>query len=732
MGRCQAPQREGDGNLMATAPLEYTDDTATQADPLALLTEISQSHGDISHLLDEQALATLGSNVVRDYERDISDRQEWEDIVVAALADAAQGEKELDEGLPAYRQSHVNFPILTVAAQQFNARAYPAICKSGNMVRVKVIGSDKGRPAIDPQTGKPAMQPDPAAPPVQPGMNGTPPIGHNGGPPMVPVWEIEPGAKTRRANRVADYLNVYVEYRMDDWEEDTDAMLYQMAIVGCGFRKLWWANGKQCAAYVPALDLIVPVKAKSLKTTPRITERIHDVYPYQIRQRQLRGEYRQVELPQIGEDDEAPRLLLEQHRLIDMDEDGLDEPYIVTVDYETSQVMKIEANFAPDDVKLDEQGQPVEITRGQFYIKYPFLPNPKGEFYDIGFGHLLNQLGDIIDTTINQMFDAGHAQIAGGGFMASGVRLQGNGQTNTLRWMPGEYKTVGTSGQILRDGIYERTFPGASPIMFQLLEMILGAAKDISSVKDIITGEGSNNGQVGTTLALIEQGLTVFTAIYKRVYRSLGEEFSLIYDNLGKYGGEEIAKDYDKVLDDPKADFAKDFAESDMDVKPVADPTSVTKMQRVAKAQALLNFRGQGLNDLVIDRRALEALDVEDIDEIMPDPKAPPPPAAVAELEKTQSETAKNNANAEYYKAQVAKIGADVGHQLGASEGGSDDTGRLPDMEAAPGDQMGLPGAGDGGAGAEGGLGGGIMGAGGQQPGPASGAQDAGGGLSVA
>jgi chaperonin GroES len=715
---------------MASQPIMPEDQPQPDA-PQSFLEAVALRHGDISDLLEEDELTKLGADVVRDYDRDLSDRGEWEVIVTKALEDAAQGKRELEDDLPAYRLSHVNFPILTVAAQQFNARAYPAICKSGAIVRVRVIGKDKGRAQKGPD-GKPVMQPDPnaqpAAPmpaPTQPGMNGTPPIGHNGGPPMVPVWEIEPGAKTKRADRVSDYLNIYVEYRMDDWEEDTDVMLYQMAIVGCGFRKLWWANGKQCAAYVPALDLVVPIAAKSLKTTPRITERMADVYPYQIRQRMASKEYRTVELPQVGEDEEAPRLFLEQHRLIDLDKDGLDEPYIVTVDHETSTVMKIEANFSPDDVKVDEQGEPTEIKRGRFYIKYGFLPNPKGHFYDIGFGHLLNQLGDVIDTTINQMFDAGHAQIAGGGFLGSGVRLQGNGQNNTLRWQPGEYKTVNASGQALRDGIYERTFPAASPIMFQLLELILGAAKDISSVKDIITGEGSNNGQVGTTLALIEQGLTVFTAIYKRVYRSLGEEFGLVYENLGKYGDETVAADYDKVLDDPEADFAKDFSESDMDVKPFADPSSVTKMQRVAKAQALLGFRGQGLNDMEIDRTALEALDVEDIDKYFPDPGAPPPPAAIAELQKTQSETAKNLAQADYYKAQTAAKGAEVGHLVGESEGGGADAGiegGLPDMAGESGDQMGLPGAQSGGSGAEGGMDGGLMGAPPVQPGAVAGA----------
>jgi chaperonin GroES len=650
---------------------------------LDLLSQIASMEGNIADLFDEQKLTEIGMRCVEDYERDLGDRSDWEAIVTRALKEAAQGEKVLDIPLPEWRMSNKNFPILTVAAQQFNARAYPAICKSGSIVKVQVVGSDKGRPVIGPD-GQQAFQ---VGQNIVPATQLQQLVGEaeqeaaQAGQPVPPIepqpaWEIPPGAKSKRANRVADYLNIYVEYRMDDWEEDTDAMLYQMAIVGCAFRKLWWdaEQGKQCAAFVPALNLVVPKDAKSLKTTPRITEKMPDVYPYQISQRMASGEYRRVDLPSMGEDKEAPRLLLEQQCLWDLDGDGLEEPYIVTVDKETSQVLRIVANFGPEQVMLDAEGMPVRIDRGRFYVKYPFLPNPEGDFYDIGFAHLLSKVGPILDATLDAMFDATSAQVAGGGFIASGLRLQGNGQTNTLRWRPGEYKTVNASGASLREAIYERTFPGASPIMYQLFELMLGAAKEITSIKDVVTGDASNQGQVGTTLALIEQGLAVFTAIYKRVYRALGEEFGLIYENLGRYGGEIVAEDYDRVLDDPAADFAKDFSENDMDIKPVADPTSVTKMQRTAKAQLILQTSAgnPAVDQREMLRRIYEAADIEDIDALLPppDPNAPPPPEAV----KIMSEAEKNKAQTALYEAQAAQIGFGLGRDAGeAANGGSEE-----------------------------------------------------------
>jgi chaperonin GroES len=270
-------------------------------------------------------------------------------------------------------------------------------------------------------------------------------------------------------------------------------------------------------------------------------------------------------------------------------------------------------------------------------------------------------MGGVIDTAINQMVDAGTAQTAGGGWIASGVRLQGSKRSGNIAYEPGKYTVVDVPGAVLKDGIIERTYPAPSPVMYQILELMLGAAKDISSVKDVMTGEASNTGQVGTTLALIEQGLQVFTAIYKRVYRSLKEEYQLLFDNIGKYADEKIAKDYQEVLDDPNADFAADFNATDMDIRPVSDPASVTKMQAMARAQFLMTFvAAPGVNPQAIYKRAWEAADVEDIDELlMPVPQGPSP-LEQADLEKTGSETVKNIASAEKMRveAEATKLDA--------------------------------------------------------------------------
>ncbi|NYD88761.1 hypothetical protein [Sphingomonas melonis] len=673
-------------DVLADEPAEAV--IADEPDQIMKLLMLARSTGDISGYWLPEALTKLGADVVQDYTTDDADRADWKRIVEKAQKSAAQ-EARGQKDYPWNRASNVHYPLLTVAATQFNARAYPAIVKGDEAVAVKVVGADKGRPQMA-QTPQ-GIMPIPAL-----GPDGQPVMGPDGQPQI--QWAVPPGAKATRAARVRDYLNTVLFYREKDWESDTDALLLQLPIDGCAFRKRWYDTEKQeqRSALVSALRIVVPSGARSIETTPRLTEEIPDVYPYQIAERMRSGFYRDITLNPEGETSEAPRLLLEQHRLIDVDGDGLPEPYIVTVDHATSKVLRVEANFSAADVSVDDSGRALSIARGKFYIKYSFFPHPQGKFYDIGLGHLLEQIGDVVNTAINQLIDAGHAQVAGGGFIASGIRLQGNGRTSTLRFAPGEYKTVnGVTGDQLRNGIYERTFPGPSQVMVSILDMMLSAARDISSVKDVITGDASNNGQVGTTLALIEQGLQVFTAIYKRIYRALREEYALLFENISKFGGERAARDYAEVLDDEAADFTADFNESDMDIRPVSDPASVTRMQKMARAQFVWGIAAQ--NPLIDQKEALrrvfEAADVEDFDKLFAAPQQPDPQqqalalaGAQGAIEKTASETARNNASAVKHQADALATAFDTGMKAGGAN--DPDAGGLPGVAGGPGDAM--------------------------------------------
>lgn len=536
---------------------------------------------ELSGVLSESELTTIGMEVVRDWQQDRDENKVWRDQVQKAL-DAASQEPAGEKTFPWKGAANVKYPLLSIATQQFSARAYPALVKGDEAILVKTFGADPE------------------------------------------------GRKKARAKRVADYLNYVLFYKVEDWEGDTDSLLNQLPSTGTCFRKVYYdaLDQKYCIRLVPALRLTVPITAKTLETSPRITEDF-DQFPNDIARMKKAGLYRDVVLVESAEDEQAPRVILEQHRLMDLDEDGIDEPYIVTVDEQTAQVLRIERAFDEEDVEFSD-ADILSIKRWQPYVKYAFLRDPKGRFYEIGFGHLLGPIMEVVNSIINQSLDAGAAQAAGGGFIAAELRLQGAGQNGRLLFEPGKYKTTNTPGAALKDAIYERTFPGPSEVLFKLLGMIMEAAKDVASVNDAITGDAARSAPVGTTLALIEQGQQVFNAIFKRFYRGARTEYQKFAECVRRYGD---PADYVTFLDDEAADFDADFEEAGMDIRPVADPSAVTQQQRIAKSQMILSLAGTGqVNPQVATKQALEAINADDIDGLMTMPKAEPPPGAMEQL----------------------------------------------------------------------------------------------------
>jgi chaperonin GroES len=647
---------------------------ASAPSPQEKLMTLAQSTANLAEAMDEQALTELGAKVVEDYEKDKASRKEWEDMASEMLAAASQDKPAEAKDTPWKSASNVNIPLLTIAALQWNARMYPAAIKGDEAILCKVVGQDNGVSMKGPD-GHPMVmmngQPVPAMvgfQAQQAAMAQQPQVGPDGQPvpPQAPpppqiAWSIPPGAKASRARRVSEYLNTTIFYRMEAWEADTDALMTQLPIVGCAFRKVWWTKGAQ-SAFVPALRLIVNENVRSLDTAPRITEEMPERYPFEIACKQREGLYRQCDLGISEDEEDKPRLLLEQYRYADLDEDGYDEPYIVTVDKESREVLRVEANFSPRDIEWGPDGKPVKINAGKFYVKYGFFPHPQGKFYDIGLGHLLKHIGAGANTLLNQLIDAGSAAVAGGGFIASGLRLQGRAGRNVIRFGPGEYKTVEASADDLRKAIYERTLPQVSPVSFQVLDFIMGFAREIAGIKDILTGQAAPTAPVGTVLAQIEQGLQVFNATAKRFFRAAREEYELLFEKTGRYGDEATAKDYLNVLDDPQANFAQDFNADDIDIRPVSDPSAVTRMQKMAKAQYLQSQAeliaqvGGDMRELV--RRSLEAADIEDIDKLLPPPQ-PPPPNPVEEMQVValQAKANKDNAHADKATAEAQAVG---------------------------------------------------------------------------
>ncbi len=531
-------------------------------------------------LTDEQYNA-LSHSVMQGLEIDEESREKWMTRTERAMELAMQ-EKE-DKNFPWAGASNIKFPLLTTAAIQFAARAYPAIVRNKNVVIGEVNGDDQGRLAIDPRTGGPVADPQ-----------------------GQPVYEVKPGEKKERADRVARHMSWQLLNEMGEWEEDTDKLMHLLPIEGCAFRKTWFdpVLGRNRSEMIRAKNLVVNHRAVSLETAPRISHRFW-LYPYEVEERMRSGTYRDVELGNTSEDDQEPRELVEQHCRFDLDEDGYDEPIIVTVDRETREVLRVVVNFEHQDIELS-RGKIARIEPTRHFTKYSFIPSPDGGFYDIGFGYLLDPLNEAINSTINQMTDAGTLQNTGGGFIGSGLRIKAGDKSFRL----GEYKRVDAMGGSIRDNIIPMNWPGPSPVLFSLLGMLVDAAKDITSVKDVMTGDAGPSNEAATrTLARIEQGMKVFSSIYKRIYRSLRLEYRKLFRLNGLYLNPET---YFTLLDEPEAVGPEDYNAADLDIAPAADPAMVSDMQRMALAEFKMQFMNDPYFDpLKVRQDILEAMGID-------------------------------------------------------------------------------------------------------------------------
>lgn len=602
-----------------------------QESPLQLLQQFVDAD-NICDLLDRDELGKIGQRVIQEFEIDRGSRGDWDDRMKDAM-DLALQVKE-NKTFPWPNAANVKYPLVTTAAIQFNARAYPAIVPGKDIVKCKVNGDDSGifevipgpdgQPQMDPQTGQPLTN-----------------------------VVVEPGAKQKRADRVGRHMSWQLGDQMEEWEPDTDRLLVVLPIVGVVFRKTYFDSnkGRNCSQMVLPNRLYVDYDAASLEDAPRITQEF-ELYPHQITERIRSGMYKEFDFVAKAEDHDAPHTFYEQHRLLDLDDDGYPEPYVVTVHEESQEVCRIVARFYAENVKINQRGEIEKIKPIHYFTKYGFIPNPESAIYDLGFGSLLNPINETVNTIINQMLDAGTLQNAGGGFIGGGLGMKGG----TMRFRPGEYKPLkGTTGKIA-DNIYHMQHSGPSAVLFNLLGLLIEAGKEIASIKDVLTGDSQGaNASPTTTIAMIEQGMAAFTAIFKRVHRSLKTELAKVYDLNRRYLENE---EYFDFQDNQEAVAREDYAE-DYDVKPVSDPTVVTDMQKMAKAQILQGFFNDPyMNQMELRKRFLDAANIEDADNLVQEPPQQGPPMAdqikamelelegMVQKEKLPSEIAKNIAAA--------------------------------------------------------------------------------------
>jgi chaperonin GroES len=573
------------------------------------------SSPNIAELLDEHALNTLGERVVSEFNLDKESRSMWEQRVEEAMKLALQVAEA--KSFPWSGASNVKFPLITIAALQFHSRAYPALVPSGELVK----------------------------------------IDHDVNTNQDPEIQAENAARNKRVQKHMSYQLLKED---ECWESEMDKVLITVPIVGCAFKKTYWDFNEDHpkSENVLAKDFVVSYWTKSLKDCDRQTHILY-LSTNDVLSRQRRGLWLDVKLgrpilqpsdnltiaqdKQQGTEDYntdsgTPYEFLEQHRWEDLDGDGYKEPYIITVHRPSKQVVRVVANYFESSIKRNNKDEIVNIKPESYFTKYSFIPSPDGGYYDIGFGILLGPLNESINTIINQLIDTGTMSNTAGGFLSRGIKVRGG----NYNFAPLEWKHVDSTGEDLAKGIYPLPVREPSQVLFTLLTTLVNYGERIVGSTDIMVGENvGQNTPATTSQTMVDQGMKVFSGIFKRIYRALNEEVRKIYRLNQLYLTDEYKFAGNVVL-------ASDYSDSATDLRPAADPQVISDTQRLLQAEALkaTALSVPGFNIYNVMRRYLEAMKVPNIEEILPDPQGPnalpqPGPDVKVQVEQIKAEERK-------------------------------------------------------------------------------------------
>lgn len=588
----------------------------------------------------EADLGSIGNHVWESYASDLASRSGWERRSSAGMDLAMQIAKA--KTFPWPNCSNVAFPLVTIAALQFHARAYPAIISGTEVVKCRT------------------------------GYEPTP-------------------ERTAIAEAVGKYMSYQVLEQDTAWEEGHDRLLLNYAIVGCAFVKTYYSTRARSntSELVLAQDLVVNYFAKSIDTA-RCKTHIIPTYRNEVLEgiRSDSPKFRDVSQapwflenaqpltpPEPRDGTTAPQpssstpfTFLEQHTWLDLDDDGYEEPYIVTIEEKSRAVVRIVARFERDeDITYNSRKQIVSIRATEYFTKYGFIPSPDGSIYDMGFGVLLGPLNESVSSAINQLIDAGTMAIGAGGFLGRGAKIRGGIYT----FSPFEWKRVDSTGEDLSKSIYPLPVREPSNVLFSLLSLLIDYTNRISGATETMVGENpGQNTPAETSRSMVEQGMKVYSAIFKRTWRAMKEEFRKLYILNAQFAP---IKYRHLFLYDPN------------DICPAADPNIVSDSERFMRASAIAGRASTtpGYDPAAVELNFLKSLRVDNPQQFYKgfDPATQPkdPRIVVAEM-KTQLEMAKlQNAQQEFAatlmedrrlnQAEMVKIQAQVIHLLAQAEG---------------------------------------------------------------
>ena len=537
---------------------------------------------NLAEVLDENTLLDISSELRQAFEDDKASRKDWEETYKKGLD--LLGFKYTERSQPFQGASSVTHPMLSEAITQFQAQAYKELLPSGGPVNTQILGNTSTQ-------------------------------------------------KEEQAQRIKDFMNYQITYEMEEYDPDMDSLLFYLPLSGSAFKKVYYDEGmgRAVSKFVPSDDLYVPYQTTDFPSCERITHVIRRS-DNEVRKLQVSGMYRDVDLSVLNNETalqekeasisgirknyhDEDYQLLEMHVNLNIEgidsEDGIKVPYIVTIDEGSSNILSIYRNY--------EEGNEKQKKR-QYFVHYKFLPG--FSFYGFGLIHMLGGLSRTATAALRQLLDAGTLSNLPAGFKARGLRIADDDSP----LQPGEFRDVDAPGGSLREGLIPLPYKEPSSTLFQLLGFCVEAGSRFAAVADQKVGDAAQAGApVGTTMALMERGARVMSAIHKRLHYAQKIEFKL----LAKIFSESLDPQYpyevgtDQIQGLKQSDFSKDI-----DIIPISDPNIFSMAQRVTLAQTQLQLAQAdpaSHNMYEAYRRMYQSLGVKDIDVLLPVPSQPQP-----------------------------------------------------------------------------------------------------------
>jgi hypothetical protein len=557
-------------------------------DPEAINQPGTNEHFDnLADLLPEEVLGRLSSELYEDYMMYKSSRKDWEDSYTKGLD--LLGFKYENRTQPFQNASGATHPVLAEAVTQFQAQAYKELLPANGPVHTQTMG-------------KPTPQ------------------------------------KDDQSVRVKDFMNYQLMNVMKEYEPEFDQMLFYLPLSGSAFKKVYYDEllGRAVSKFVQSDDLVVPYTATSIEDATAVVH-VLKMSENDLRKKQVSGFYRDVEInPGYSQETEVEKkerelegvkrtrdedvfTILEIHTALDLegfeDKDaeqnptGIKLPYIVTIDAGSKEVLAIRRNYQPDDPQKNKI---------EYFVHFKFLPGMG--FYGFGLIHMIGGLSRTATNALRQLIDAGTFSNMPAGFKQRGIRVRD--EANSIQ--PGEFRDVDTPGGNIRDAFMPLPFKEPSQTLLQLMGIVVQGAQRFAAIADMQVGDGNQQAAVGTTIALLERGSRVMSAIHKRLYVAMKQEFALLASVFKSYLPGEYPYD---VVGGEKNVKMTDFDDK-IDIIPVADPNIFSQSQRISLAQTELQLamsNPQMHNMYEAFRDMYKAIGVKDIAKILPPPQPPMP-----------------------------------------------------------------------------------------------------------